>query len=356
MRNVRSGSIVVAALVVATLGLGVSAYGSSSVEFTLRNGDTNADGGIDVSDAVAVLHYLFGDGPPPAPVIPHEENFDGIRNGDSNGDGALDISDTVHLLGWLFLGGPEPVPFWASAPRSTAGGRAASEGDDDDDDDDGDDEDDDDVVERPVEDFVSQQGTFLPIPPPRNFINTNDPASGLCAVIDFAGILDATVGGVFETEFDGEILERPLPDGRAAVEVRLFTSDALTWVFADLDGVVDCDDGPIVFGRETAEAVATGDPGLSEVFLQIKFVNTAPGDPMPDFIQLLIAPAPGQVGPSLVRYISRGEGPLPDGSRGVTTNTQIVVDIDGDGLIDIPDGILTEVITVGPADDDDDDD
>ena len=31
-------------------------------------------------------------------------------NGDVNADGAIDISDAVHLLNWLFLGGPAPVP------------------------------------------------------------------------------------------------------------------------------------------------------------------------------------------------------------------------------------------------------
>ena len=33
------------------------------------------------------------------------------ENGDTNGDGVRDLSDAVALLSWLFQGGPEPVAF-----------------------------------------------------------------------------------------------------------------------------------------------------------------------------------------------------------------------------------------------------
>jgi cysteine-rich repeat protein len=76
--------------------------------------DTNADGGVDVSDPVFFLAWLFLGGPDPA-------CFDGGANrqdcaeapsyyaGDCNGDGAIDISDPVCILGWLFSGGPAPA-------------------------------------------------------------------------------------------------------------------------------------------------------------------------------------------------------------------------------------------------------
>ena len=33
-----------------------------------------------------------------------------VKNGDINGDGSRDISDAIALLNWLFSNGPEPVP------------------------------------------------------------------------------------------------------------------------------------------------------------------------------------------------------------------------------------------------------
>ncbi len=42
----------------------------------------------------------------------------GTKNGDVNGDGSRDISDAVALLNWLFTGGPEPVPNAGGEPCS----------------------------------------------------------------------------------------------------------------------------------------------------------------------------------------------------------------------------------------------
>lgn len=72
------------------------------------NGDCNADGTRDISDAIYLLTWLFSGGPAPVPStctvgIPIREN------GDANGDGSRDISDAVHLLSWLFGGGGPPV-------------------------------------------------------------------------------------------------------------------------------------------------------------------------------------------------------------------------------------------------------
>jgi hypothetical protein len=75
-------------------------------------GDTNTDGAVDVSDAVATLGVLFlGQG-----------EFACEDAADSNDDGSVDISDVVATLGVLFLGqgeiplpgmhgcGPDPTP------------------------------------------------------------------------------------------------------------------------------------------------------------------------------------------------------------------------------------------------------
>lgn len=72
-----------------------------------QNGDTNADGKVDISDPIYLLQYLYMGGPAPAPLFC--EPFSAVHNGDVNGDKLLDGSDAISLLQWLFLDGPAPV-------------------------------------------------------------------------------------------------------------------------------------------------------------------------------------------------------------------------------------------------------
>ena len=63
-------------------------------------GDANADRGTDISDAVAILGYLF-------------LGVDQVtceQAGDANDDGALDITDAVYVLSFLFTGGKAIEP------------------------------------------------------------------------------------------------------------------------------------------------------------------------------------------------------------------------------------------------------
>jgi hypothetical protein len=77
--------------------------GSVAVE----NGDVNADGGRDISDAIYILNYLFIGGPAPLPLgcEPQAE----FHNGDVNGSGSVAVSDVIFLLNWMFRGGRDPV-------------------------------------------------------------------------------------------------------------------------------------------------------------------------------------------------------------------------------------------------------
>jgi hypothetical protein len=63
-----------------------------------RRGDCNADGDVDLSDAVRTLGVLFLG----------EETPGCLDACDSNDDGVTDISDAVATLGALFLGDPAP--------------------------------------------------------------------------------------------------------------------------------------------------------------------------------------------------------------------------------------------------------
>ena len=93
-----------------------------------RNGDMNASGDLDVTDVIRLEHALFNGGRKPvspfclpegtrpatpisqllasgAPFVPD------TKNGDTNGDGDVDISDVIGLVNFLYLGGAEPTEF-----------------------------------------------------------------------------------------------------------------------------------------------------------------------------------------------------------------------------------------------------
>jgi len=68
---------------------------------SLRRGDANGDGELDIADAVFLLWYLFADGRTPG--------CDDAA--DATDDGVLEISDPIAILGQLFLGQEPPGGF-----------------------------------------------------------------------------------------------------------------------------------------------------------------------------------------------------------------------------------------------------
>ncbi|HAK96653.1 MAG TPA: hypothetical protein DCM87_17090, partial [Planctomycetes bacterium] len=89
--------------------------GTASVTITVepagtrfKRGDSNADGKVDIADAICTLGYLFG-----MPDDPSKQKVrDCMDAADANDDGKLDIADAVKVLGYLFSQtGPLPDPF-----------------------------------------------------------------------------------------------------------------------------------------------------------------------------------------------------------------------------------------------------
>ena len=87
-----------------TYSILVHGYGSNSGDFTLNvtsatppspRGDANADGEINLTDAIFTLQWLFqaGDAPPC------------LASADANADGFIDISDPTFTLNFLYVGG-----------------------------------------------------------------------------------------------------------------------------------------------------------------------------------------------------------------------------------------------------------
>jgi hypothetical protein len=77
-----------------------------------RRGDANADGRLDVSDAVFTLNYLFAGGAAP----PCQDAADADDNGD------LQITDAVRTLGYLFLSGAAPESPFPDCGADPGGG------------------------------------------------------------------------------------------------------------------------------------------------------------------------------------------------------------------------------------------
>lgn len=71
------------------------------IDFLVRRGDANDDGGVDIGDAIFTLASLFVVGSPEAPCS---------DAADSNDDGNLDISDAIFSLSFLFTVGAPPPP------------------------------------------------------------------------------------------------------------------------------------------------------------------------------------------------------------------------------------------------------
>ena len=91
--------------------------GGLEIEEPFVRGDGNGDGGIDIADAILILHYLFTDGSVPLSVAAL----------DSNADGNVDISDAIFLLTYLFLSGPQPPePFFREPPHQNSWVRRGS--------------------------------------------------------------------------------------------------------------------------------------------------------------------------------------------------------------------------------------
>jgi hypothetical protein len=63
-----------------------------------RRGDSNADGKLDIADAIATLGYLFLGG----------AELPCLDAADADDSGSLDISDAVRSLNYLFLGAEAP--------------------------------------------------------------------------------------------------------------------------------------------------------------------------------------------------------------------------------------------------------
>lgn len=200
------------------------------------------------------------------------------------------------------------------------------------------------AAHRSIEEFVAVQGTFcfddgaggcfLFEPPLPNFLGQSDPPRDLAASVDYNGFAEtylvANGGDSLGTNIGGYVVERARPDGRANVHVVLRTRNALAWVEAGADF-----SGPLLFGNKVDEVLAGAPPALCLSVWDIRFINTAPGAPLPDLLQMLAAPEPGQEIVSIrTTCNARGEFHaaygVPEGTPGRARITQVLKVVNGE--------------------------
>lgn len=198
---------------------------------------------------------------------------------------------------------------------------------------------------REIEEWIGAQGTFclspawdcaenpeeclLFVPPFENYFGWSafpppPGVAGYFASFDYAGVaarkIEEEGGDPIGTTFEGHIRERPLDDGRAEVRVILHTDNALVWA----NECCDFATSPVLFGARSTEVLEGAEPVLGKFFMDLTFVNTAPGAPMPDFMQLVYCPEPGQE-LRMLRTSANAKGPLreafgvPEGTPGSLT-------------------------------------
>ena len=165
---------------------------------------------------------------------------------------------------------------------------------------------------RPLSDFLSAQS--------RIDIQWTDPSTNRVAVVDYAGkeeeYIETASGGSIDpgTQISGNIIERPLGDGRVEVTVVVRATKALTWVTSG---------GSLLFGHTTDQVLAGQDPALGFSHVRIVFVNPSSGLPMPALGHLIFTPDPGQVLLSLSLVECSAQGTfraafgVPEGTPGI---------------------------------------
>ncbi len=72
-------------------------------------GDANADGGLDISDAVSLLDLLFTGALRNPPCTGAVNDEPSLKLLDANGDTTLDLSDAIYLLRYLFTASPPHI-------------------------------------------------------------------------------------------------------------------------------------------------------------------------------------------------------------------------------------------------------
>lgn len=161
------------------------------------------------------------------------------------------------------------------------------------------------VMVRPVGDFLASQGTHcMPdgqggcityVNPVMNHIAFYDEGMRKTIMVDYAGttsmFMRDKAGMDYRTSFAGDVREERMPDGRSRVTVHYSGENALVYV---LDGN-DVMNSPVFLGARPMDMMRPDIKGTTgRMEFTVSYINQAPGLRVPDLMQLVRFPRPGQ--------------------------------------------------------------
>ncbi|OGA46723.1 MAG: hypothetical protein A3G24_22440 [Betaproteobacteria bacterium RIFCSPLOWO2_12_FULL_62_13] len=206
------------------------------------------------------------------------------------------------------------------------------------------------TVQRPLQDFLSVQGTFcypdgaggcrIFNPGIPNFLLWTDVQWSRRTAFDYAGLVPG-----FGTVVTGSVTETRQKDGRALVKVGLDASNAFNWVVSGNDTATS----PVIFGNRIDAVQVGAAPALGGSSFRIEFFNSAMGAPLPDLVQMLAFPNSGPTLRSLT-FTSDSFGELhadfgvPEATPGEATVTMLNLQMNGPGPTVPVDNIMVEIV------------
>jgi len=173
---------------------------------------------------------------------------------------------------------------------------------------------------RPIEDFFRAQGTFcvpdetggcrLYSAPTENYLawfSREIGNQGTAVAIDYAGIanswLQQQAGISVGTSLTGSVTEQIIGEGQSRVTVRIDGQNVMAYAVDHANLA-----GPLFWGQRPFEVAAGRAPAMGQMSMTITFINNVPGGPLPDLLQLIRQPQPGQHLESvMLKYYGKGE-------------------------------------------------
>jgi hypothetical protein len=195
---------------------------------------------------------------------------------------------------------------------------------------------------RPLSDFLNAQGTLNNppqfFPPVKDYVGWADGPLITFALVDYAGLaneyIKAQTGHSLGTKASGLVVECKLADHTAQITVALSTTRALGFAQSIQDLInnnFDFLNTPTIFGAKAQDVVDGADAAVGPVTLLTTFSISAPGAPLPDFLD--VVNNTGNYAPVKLNFTSTAFGKCSNGRKALLHVHQVPSTNDQNALI-----------------------